>query len=154
MWTHVGTDLAGSFIEQLLQPGTTAAVLLGLASFFFSPGGSVVKNLPANARMRVWSLVQEDPLEEGMATIPVFLPGKLHGQRSLAGYSLWGCKRVDHDWATEQQQQHQQFYDNLLRDVLGFPPLFGESQERWFNLAKITQLESSKAKTRVQAFCL
>ena len=23
---------------------------------------------------------------------PAFLPGKSHGQRSLAGYSLWGCK--------------------------------------------------------------
>ena len=26
---------------------------------------------------------------------PVFLPGKLHGQRSLGGYSQWGC-RVGH----------------------------------------------------------
>jgi len=25
---------------------------------------------------------------------PVFLSGKSHGQRSLAGYSLWGCKTV------------------------------------------------------------
>ena len=24
---------------------------------------------------------------------PVFLPGKSYGQRSLAGYSLWGCKK-------------------------------------------------------------
>ena len=23
---------------------------------------------------------------------PVFLPGKFHGQRSLAGYGRWGCK--------------------------------------------------------------
>ena len=28
---------------------------------------------------------------------PVLLPGKFHGQRSLAGYSPWGC-RVRHDW--------------------------------------------------------
>ena len=27
---------------------------------------------------------------------PVFLPGKFHGQKSLAGYSPWGC-RVRHD---------------------------------------------------------
>ena len=27
----------------------------------------------------------------------VFLPGKSHGQRSLVGYSPWGCKRVGHD---------------------------------------------------------
>ena len=31
----------------------------------------------------------EDPPEEGMATIPVFLPGEYHGQMSLAGYSPW-----------------------------------------------------------------
>ena len=36
---------------------------------------------------------------------PVFLPGKLQGQRSLAGYSPWGHKRVRHDLATQQQQQ-------------------------------------------------
>ena len=33
----------------------------------------------------------EDALEEGMAT-PVFLPGKFHGQGSMAGYNLWGFK--------------------------------------------------------------
>ena len=26
---------------------------------------------------------------------PVFLPGKSHGQRSLVGYSPWGCKESD-----------------------------------------------------------
>ena len=26
---------------------------------------------------------------------PVFLLGKSHGQRSLAGYSLWGLKELD-----------------------------------------------------------
>ena len=29
----------------------------------------------------------KDPLEKGMATTPVFVPGESHGQRSLAGYS-------------------------------------------------------------------
>ena len=32
---------------------------------------------------------------------PVFLPGKFHGQRSLVGYSPWGCK-VGLDRATKQ----------------------------------------------------
>ena len=27
--------------------------------------------------------------------IPVFLPWKFHGQRSLLGYSPWGCKELD-----------------------------------------------------------
>ena len=26
---------------------------------------------------------------------PVFLPAESHGQRSLVGYRLWGCKEVD-----------------------------------------------------------
>ena len=30
-----------------------------------------------------------------MATWPVFLPGKFHGQGSLVGYSLGGCKESD-----------------------------------------------------------
>ena len=48
-------------------------------------GGSVVKNLPAMQKTlgtQVRSLDWEDPLEEEMATTPVFLPGKSHGQRS------------------------------------------------------------------------
>ena len=30
-----------------------------------------------------------------MLPTPVFLPGKPHGQRSLAGYSPWGCRESD-----------------------------------------------------------
>ena len=36
---------------------------------------------------------------------PVFLPGKFHGQRSLAGYSLWGCKELN---MTERLNYHHQ----------------------------------------------
>ena len=42
-----------------------------------------------------WSLDHEDPLEKGMATTPVFVPGEFHGQRSLAGYSPLGRKGLD-----------------------------------------------------------
>ena len=34
----------------------------------------------------------EDTLEEGMATSSVFFPRESHGQKSLVGYSLQGCK--------------------------------------------------------------
>ena len=63
--------------------------------------GSVVKNPPANAGDAVRSLGQEVPLEKQMATSPVFLPGKSHGQRSLVGY---GLQRVRHNLVTKQQQ--------------------------------------------------
>ena len=33
----------------------------------------------------------------------VFLPGKFHGQRSLVGYSPWGCKELD---TTEHTRTH------------------------------------------------
>ena len=55
----------------------------------------LVKNLPAVQETWVQSLDQEDPLEKGMATTPVFLPGEFHGQRSLVGYSPWGHKELD-----------------------------------------------------------
>ena len=45
--------------------------------------------------MWVRSLGQEDPLEKEWQPSPVFLPGEFHGQRSLAGYSPWGCKESD-----------------------------------------------------------
>ena len=62
------------------------------------PGGAVAKTPPAMQEMqetRVRSLGWEDPLEEGMSTSLVFLHGKSHGQRSMAGYNPWGCKELD-----------------------------------------------------------
>ena len=60
------------------------------------PGGTSVKNWPARRyKIQVTSLGWEDPLEEGMATHSVLLPGEPHGQRSLADYSLQGCKELD-----------------------------------------------------------
>ena len=49
------------------------------------------------------SLGQEEPLEEGITDNQVQYSclGEFHGQRSLAGYSLLGHKRVGHDLAIE-----------------------------------------------------
>ena len=56
------------------------------------PDGSVVKNLPANAgdASSVPGLGRSSGEGNGK-------PGKSPGQRSLAGYSPWGCERVRHD---------------------------------------------------------
>jgi len=35
------------------------------------------------------------------------LPRKSHGQRSLAGYSPWGHRRVGHNLVTKQKQQQE-----------------------------------------------
>ena len=55
----------------------------------------------------VGSLGWEDPLEKGMAVQSAFLPGESHGQRSLAGYSPWGHKKLD----TTEQLIHTRFTD-------------------------------------------
>ena len=68
---------------------------VGTAFFFFFfaliqpkrgfPGGTAVKNPRAMQKMQVPSLGREDALKEVMTPIPVFLPGKFHGQRIPVG---------------------------------------------------------------------
>ena len=54
-----------------------------------------LKCLPAMRETWVRSLGREDPLETEWQTIPVLLPGKFHGWRSLVGYSPWDHKESD-----------------------------------------------------------
>ena len=51
--------------------------------------------------------------EKGTATATVFLCGEFHGQRSLVGYSPWGCERVglqESDWTTNTFTLHFNMY--------------------------------------------
>ena len=57
------------------------------------PSGSVLKNLPANAGDK--GLVRKISQRRKWQPTPVFLPGKSHGLRSLAGYSPWGHTESD-----------------------------------------------------------
>ena len=61
-----------------------------------------VKRLSTVRETRAQSLGWEDLLEKEMATHSSILAWKIHGQRSLAGYSPWGLKELD--IATKQQQ--------------------------------------------------
>ena len=62
----------------------------------------------------LWSLGQVRSPEEGNKLTPVYLPGKSHGQRSLMGYSPWGCKRGWRDLATKQTTAHYNIWDAQL----------------------------------------
>ena len=58
----------------------------------------MVRNLPTNAGDAgdVGSIPGSGKSPVGGNSNPlVFLPGKFHGQRSLAGYSPWSCKELD-----------------------------------------------------------
>ena len=58
------------------------------------PGGSASKESICNMGV-LGSVPGLGPWRREWLPIPVFLPGEFHGQRSLAGYSPWGCKESD-----------------------------------------------------------
>ena len=59
----------------------------------------VVKNPPASAgrheRCGFDPWARKIPWGRAQQPTPGFLPGESHGQRSLVGYSPWGCKESD-----------------------------------------------------------
>ena len=86
------------------------------------PGGTAVKNLPANeadtwdSRFDPWVRKipwRRDNLLDWQPT-PVFLPGKLHGQGSLEGCSSCGHKPLD---ITEHTHVHAQDKQSRLKSL-------------------------------------
>ena len=89
--------------------------------FFFTgfSGDSMVKKICLSMQeMQVWS-GQKNLMQVRKITwrgkrqpIPVFLSQKSHGQRSLAGYSLWDCKELDisSNWAHTKAYIHTHIY--------------------------------------------
>ena len=74
----------------------------------------MVKSLPAVWETWIRFLGQEDPWRRKWQPTPVFLPGKSHEQRSLAGYSPQGHRESD---TTEQKNTLQVHKDALTHDV-------------------------------------
>ena len=61
----------------------------------------MVKNPPCQCRRPQFDpWVGKIPCRREWLPTPVFLPGESHGQKSLTGYSPWGCKDSD---MTERQ---------------------------------------------------
>ena len=66
-----------------------------LMCFLVSLVAQMIKNLPAMQETGFDPWVRRIPWRREMQPTPVFLPGKFHGQRSLADYSP---QRVRHNW--------------------------------------------------------
>ena len=56
--------------------------------------------------------------------IPIFLPGKSHGRRSLVGYRPWDHKRDGHDLVTKQQLLSRLSYFLLLLEITEIDNLY------------------------------
>ena len=82
------------------------------------PGGSSGKESGCQCRSRrryrfnPW--VRKIPWRKKWQPIPVFLSGKFHGQRCLAGYSPKCCKELDITEATECTHTHTQTHRMLM----------------------------------------
>ena len=64
------------------------------------PGGAVIESGCQYRRHEFSPWVGKILWRRKWQPTPVFLPGKLHGPRRLAGYSPWGCKELDTaEWA-------------------------------------------------------
>ena len=66
------------------------------------PGGSAVKNLPAVQETQetwVWSLGQEDPLEEGITPHSSIFAWRMPRTEEPGGLQSTGLQRVGHDWS-------------------------------------------------------
>ena len=65
-------------------------------------GGSALKNLPMIQKPQetgVWSLGQDDPLEEGMAICSNILAWRIPWTEETGGLLFLGLHRVGHDWS-------------------------------------------------------
>ena len=56
--------------------------------------------------------VRKIPWRRKWQPTPAFLPGKSHGQRSLVGYSPWGCKRVGMTELLKTHRSNEEFVEN------------------------------------------
>ena len=69
----------------------------------------MVKNLPAMRETwaRFLGQVRKIPWRRAWQPVPIILPGESHGQKSLEGYSPWGCKESDmNEWLNTHTHTH------------------------------------------------
>ena len=74
------------------------SAFLGVVGLWRSPGGKSGKESACQYWRRKRCLhpwVGKIPWRRKRQPTPVFLPGKVHGQRSLAGYSPWSREELD-----------------------------------------------------------
>ena len=100
---------------------------------------SLVAQMVKNAgRSRFDPWVGNIPWRRKWQPTLVFFAGKSHGQRTLEGYSPWGC-RVRHNWLNNKAKVHTWKFKTFVSiDV----PLLGPCCRKWSELKNVTLLWS------------
>ena len=111
MPTHIGENHLLNSVGQFKQYSHLETLSQTCPELMFNQisgrgfsGGSVVNILLSSRRWRFNPWVGKIPWRRKWQLTPVLLPGRSHRQRSLAGYSPWGHRRVRHDLVIKQQQ--------------------------------------------------
>ena len=96
IWTGRRNITDFTFLVRLVtwQRGKDFVEIVGLPCV-----AQMVKNLPAMQETWVWSLVQEDPLEKGMATHCSMLAWRIPWTEEPGRLQSMGLQRVRHYWA-------------------------------------------------------
>ena len=93
---HGGRGEGVSYFLYLTTFDCTSWLLLNDTVLYGFPNGSSGKESACQCRRcRFDPWVGKIPWSRKWLPTPVFLPGKSHGQRSLAGDSPWRCKESD-----------------------------------------------------------
>ena len=80
----------------------------------------MVKSPPAVQETQVQSLGREGPWGRKWQPTPVFLPGEFHRQRSLEGYSPWGCiesARLNNKHTHTRKQKDTSDLEDSIREI-------------------------------------
>ena len=92
--SHGQRSLVGYSPWSLKEPDTTERLSTHTLLFGLPRCQGGKESACQYRRRRFDPLVGKIPWRRKWQPSPVFLPGKSHGQRSLAGYSSWGCKEL------------------------------------------------------------
>ena len=95
---------------------------------------------PQCRRLRFNPWVGQIPWRRKWQATPIFSPGEFHGQRSLTGYSPWGCKESD---TTGRISLH--FTSLLTVPKQGTTQRLGKGRLANYCLDSYSVLENSKA---------
>ena len=112
----------------LPSPSDSLIHSLNTPSHVGFPGGAAVKNPPANVGdtgdVGLIPSLGKIPWRTKWQPTPIFLPGKSHGQRSLAYYSPWGCTRLSDRTHTHTHASFFVFYSVLSLSMLSITNIF------------------------------